>query len=80
MENKNLKIFRGRTNKTLIKLPQEWEEFVDLTTITVQLTQIGANQNLVVKRVQGLEIHLQTNGLPVDCYYTVLGEMLDKDA
>jgi len=78
--DKEYALLSGRAKKTVIKLPEEWEELVDLSTITVHLTQIGANQNLIVKRVQGLEIHLQTNGLPVDCYYTVLGEMLDKDA
>jgi hypothetical protein len=42
------------------------------------LTPIGANQNLIVKRTQGLEVHLQTNGLPVDCYYLIFGQVLDK--
>jgi hypothetical protein len=69
---------RGRANKPLIKLPDEWEEFVDLTTLSVHLTPIGANQNLIVKRTQGLEVHLQTNGLPVDCYYLIFGQVLDK--
>ena len=78
--DKEYALLSGRAKKTVIKLPEEWEELVDLSTITVHLTQIGANQNLIVKRVQGLEVHLQTNGMPVDCYYTVLGEMLDKDA
>lgn len=77
--DKEYALISGRAKKPFIKLPQEWEEFVDLTTISVQLTPIGANQNLIIKRVQGLEVHLQTNGMPVDCYYTVLGEMLDKD-
>jgi hypothetical protein len=69
---------RGRANKPLIKLPDEWEEFVDLTTLSIHLTPIGANQNLIVKRTQGLEVHLQTNGLPVDCYYLIFGQVLDK--
>jgi hypothetical protein len=74
----NCVFLRGRANKPLIKLPDEWEEFVDLTSISVHLTPIGANQNLIVKRTQGLEVHLQTNGLPVDCYYLIFGEVLDK--
>lgn len=77
--DKEYALLSGRAKKPLIKLPEEWEEFVDLTTITVHLTPIGANQNLVIKRTQGLEVHLQTNGLPVDCYYLITGEMLDKD-
>ena len=73
----NCVFVRGRTNKPLIQLPEEWEEFVNLTTISVHLTPIGANQNLIVKRTQGLEVHLQTNGLPVDCYYLIFGQVLD---
>lgn len=71
---------RGRTKKNLILLPKEWEEFVDLTSLSVHLTSIGANQNVIVKRTQGLEVHLQTNGMPLDCYYLIFGEVLDKDA
>lgn len=78
--DKEYALLSGRAKNTLIKLPEEWEEFVDLTTITVNLTPIGANQNIIVKRTQGLEVHLQTNGLPVDCYYLIVGEMLDKDS
>ncbi len=69
---------RGRTKTPLIKLPEEWEEFVDLTSLSVHLTSIGANQNIIVKRTQGLEIHLQTNGLPADCYYLIYGQILDR--
>jgi len=78
--NKEYALLSGRAKSTVIKLPEEWEEFVDLSKITVNLTPIGANQNLIVKRTQGREVHLQTNGLPVDCYYMIMGEVLDKDA
>jgi len=74
----NCVFFRGRAKKPFIKLPNEWEEFVDLTSLSVHLTSIGANQNIIVKRTQGLEVHLQTNGLPVDCYYLIFGQVLDK--
>ena len=67
----------GRTQKKLINLPEEWEKLVDLSTITVHLTEVGAKQGLVVKRVQGLEVHLQTQGLPVDCYYMIMGDSID---
>jgi len=29
--------------------------------------------------VQGLEVHLQTQGIPIDCYYMVVGDLLDKE-
>ena len=67
----------GRTKKKLINLPEEWEKLVDLSTVTVHLTEVGAKQNLIVKRVQGLEVHLQSQGIPVDCYYMVVGDLLD---
>ena len=65
------------TQKKLINLPEEWEKSVDLSTVTVHLTEVGAKQNLIVKRVQGLEVHLQTQGIPVDCYYMIVGDLLD---
>ncbi len=68
----------GRTHKKLINLPEEWEKLVDLSTVTVHLTEVGAQQGLVVKRVQGREVHLQTRGMPVDCYYVIIGNLLDK--
>lgn len=73
----NTVFVQGRARKNKINLPLEWEEFVDLTSITVHLTPIGANQNLIVKRIQDLEVHLQTNGLPVDCFYVIFGKVLD---
>tara|TARA_R100000781_G_C4054534_1_gene118874 strand:- start:454 stop:708 length:255 start_codon:yes stop_codon:yes gene_type:complete len=78
--DKNCVFVHGRTNKKLINLPEEWEEEVDLTSLSVHLTPIGADQKLIVKRVQGTEIHLQTQGLPVDCYYLVIGHEIDKAA
>ena len=72
-----MEILHGRTQKKLIHLPEEWEKLVDLSTVTVHLTEVGAKQGLVVKRVQGLEVHLQTQGLPVDCYYMIMGDSLD---
>ena len=38
---------------------------------------MGAKQGLVVKRVQGLEVHLQTQGMPIDCYYMIMGDSID---
>ena len=67
----------GRTQKKLINIPKEWEKLVDLSTVTVHLTEVGAKQGLIVKRVQGLEVHLQTQGMPVDCYYMIMGDSID---
>ena len=72
-----MEILHGRTQKKLIHLPQDWEKLVDLSTVTVHLTEVGAKQGLIVKRVQGLEVHLQTQGMPVDCYYMIMGDSID---
>ena len=74
-----MEILHGRTQKKLINLPQDWEKLVDLSTVTVHLTEVGAKQGLVVKRVQGLEVHLQTQGMPVDCYYMIMADLFDTD-
>ncbi len=72
-----MEILHGRTQKKLINLPEEWEKLVDMSTITVHLTEVGAPQGLIVKRVQGREVHLQTKGLPVDCYYMIMADSID---
>ena len=52
--------FRGRVrNKKVIKLPTYWEKLVDSTTITVNLTPYGSHQDIIVKRIEPTEIHLQ---------------------
>ena len=73
--------FRGRlTNKTIIFLPQYWEKLVDRTTITVNLTPIGAHQNVIVKRIGENQIHLQANGgMPIDCFFHVFATRADGE-
>ena len=60
--------FRGKIrNKDKIYLPEYWKELVDPTTITVNLTPIGAHQNVIVKRIGENIVHLQANGgLPIN--------------
>ena len=72
---------RGRVvNKNIIYLPDYWKDLVDYTTITVQLQPIGAHQNVIVKRVEPTQIHLQAQGgMPINCYYHVYGERTDGE-
>ncbi len=72
---------RGKIrNKNVIYLPEYWADFVDPTTITVQLQPIGAHQNVIVKRVEPTQIHLQAQGgMPINCYYHVFGERTDGE-
>jgi len=72
---------RGRvSNKKEILLPTYWKELVDWTTITVNLTPIGAHQNVIVKRFDEEKIYLQSNGgIPIDCFYHIYAERQDTE-
>lgn len=72
---------RGRLkNKTDIELPQYWKDFVDITSITVNITPIGMDQGISVKRIEKDKIILQSKGnLPIDCFYTVYAERKDGE-
>jgi len=73
--------FRGRIkNKTKIYLPEYWKELVDPTTITVNLTPVGAHQDVIVKRIGENVIYLQANGgMPIDCFFHVFGTRADGE-
>ncbi|NBU48378.1 MAG: hypothetical protein EBS34_13260 [Flavobacteriales bacterium] len=73
--------FRGRiTNKAEILLPTYWKDLVDYTTITVNLTPIGAHQDVIVKRIDDEKVYLQSKGgMPINCYYHIFGERKDGE-
>ena len=70
---------RGRVrNEKEIILPDYWKDLVHMNSISVQLQPIGAHQNVIVKRVEETQIHLQAQGgMPINCYYHVFGERQD---
>ena len=73
--------YRGRvTNKTEIILPDYWKELVDWTTITVNLTPIGAHQNVIVKRIDEQKVYLQAHGgMPINCFFHIYGTRADGE-
>ena len=73
--------FRGKVrNKSIIKFPTYWKDLVDHTTITVNLTPIGAHQNVIVKRIDEDSVHLQAQGgMPINCHFHVFGTRSDID-
>lgn len=78
LTNKHLVFAQGRfSNGKYIQLPSEWDGLINPSTITVHLTQVGADQSLVVKRIEDLKVYLSTNGMPVNCYYLVFAERRD---
>ena len=73
--------FRGRLrNKKEITLPNYWKDLVHVESISVQLQPIGAHQDIIVKRWDAEKIYLQSNGLPIDCFYHVYAERKDVNA
>tara|TARA_Y100000766_G_C18868469_1_gene587035 strand:+ start:822 stop:1568 length:747 start_codon:yes stop_codon:yes gene_type:complete len=74
--------YRGKViNKNVIQLPDYWKDLVDHTTITVSLTPIGAHQDLIVKRVEPTQIHLQSKGgIPIHAFFHVFGARADGEA
>ena len=70
---------RGKVkNATEIKLPNYWKGLVDLESITVSLTPIGAHQDVIVKRIDEDKVYLQARGgMPINCFYHIFGERKD---
>ena len=75
---------RGRVNygKNVIDLPSYWRSLIDYESITVQLTALGAHQNVIVKRISPIEgkVYLQAQGgMPVDCFYHIMAARIDGE-
>ena len=71
--------YRGRLRGyDRIKLPEVWKDLVEEKSITVSITPIGTQQNIIVKGIQNNEIVLDAKpGIPIDCYYHVFAERKD---
>ena len=72
---------RGKVkNKTEINLPEYWKDFVYQDSITVNLTPIGAHQDIIVKRIDAEKIYLQSKGgIPINCFYHIYAERKDGE-
>ena len=73
--------FRGKSNLNVIKMPDYWEGLVDIDTMTVELTAIGANQNIYVDSIaENGEVTVGSNtDEPLNYFYVVYGERKDID-
>lgn len=68
--------FRGKlVASNEIELPENWEDIVDVRSITVSITPIGAKQNIIIKRVDTKKVYLQSNGIPIECYYHIYANL-----
>jgi hypothetical protein len=72
---------RGRvTNENKIDLPEYWKGLVDIQTLTVNLTPIGAHQDVIIKRWDDEKVYLQSKGgMPIDCFYYIMAERKDTE-
>jgi NDP-sugar pyrophosphorylase family protein len=72
---------RGKLkNSNEISLPDYWKDFVDISSITVSITEIGVHQGIIVKTINENKIVLQSKGvLPINCFYHVFAERKDGE-
>tara|TARA_B100000902_G_scaffold30321_1_gene36308 strand:+ start:4334 stop:5137 length:804 start_codon:yes stop_codon:yes gene_type:complete len=68
---------RGRlTGTNEITLPEYWVNLVYEDSITVSITPIGAQQDIIVKEFDNTKIVLESSA-DIDCFYHVYGERKD---
>ena len=68
---------RGRLNTgTEIQLPSYWKNLVYENSITVQITPIGTQQDIIVKEYDNEKVILES-GSSIDCFYTICAERKD---
>lgn len=65
-------LLRGKLiSSNEIELPKEWDEIIDLRSITISITPVGSRQNIIVKRVDTKKVYLENYGQPIECYYHI---------
>jgi hypothetical protein len=71
--------FRGRiTNRKSIQFPTYWKDLIDWTTVSVSLTPVGSHQDIIVKRIDEDQVHLQSSGgIPIDCFFHIYATRKD---
>jgi hypothetical protein len=66
---------RGKTDKKIIELPEEWEWLVHEDSVTVQLTPVGKSQQLYIIEQNNKIVHV--GGVEGEFNYTIYGERKD---
>jgi hypothetical protein len=72
--------YRGALNdNNIIEIPDYWDNLIDPTSITVNLTPTGSYQELFVEKIEwGKKIIVKNReGGAINCYYTVYAERKD---
>ena len=82
--NSDTLIARGRLTKSnSLDLPIEWKEIIDPDSVTVNLTQIGTSQDLIVYDYIFFENKIFVRSglgsdIMIDCYYVVFADRKKK--
>lgn len=78
----NAVYYRGRlSDSNFIELPEYWKNFVSLESISVSLTQIGSNQNLIIEEITtDFKVIIRSDAnTRIDCYYIIYGNRIDGE-
>jgi hypothetical protein len=71
---------RGRTQSSIIGLPEYWTGLVDETSITVNLTPIGRMAPLhSIVKISNNTVEIESANDVIDCFYTVFAERKDVE-
>jgi len=70
---------RGKTQTSVIELPEYWTKLVDPDTITVSLTAIGKSQNLLVAGTWNNKVYIinEDGDGSINCFYHIFAERID---
>jgi hypothetical protein len=68
---------RGRTQESIIELPEYWTNLIDENSITVNLTPIG-NKTVWVEEINNNKVYINSEDT-IDCFYTVFAERKDVE-
>ena len=73
--------FRGKNDLNIIKMPDYWDSLVHIDSMTVELTPIGANQDIYVDSIaDNGDVTIASNtDAPLNYFYVVYGERKDVD-
>lgn len=70
---------RGKLkNEKVIDLPEYWKELVDEESITVSITPVGSQQNIIVQKIENNKVYLDSMD-SINCHYHIFAERKDGE-
>lgn len=71
--------YRGKSNSSVIELPEYWTGLVREETISVNLTPIKNNQSLWIESIENNKITVGSDSMEVEYFYIICGERKDVE-